>query len=249
MSKSGTPPEWAIELHLAQEALGRGASDEALPYFEKAVAGSMRAQNLEGEMTACAGLAMALFGLGRPQPAIGPAKRAAELAEQLGQQAEAALFRALVTRLEEDRGEQADSPWFSALTAGQSLLERGDIEGALPELRRAIELAQKAEARGAEATACSLEAQSLLALQRPDEALVPARRAIRLADELGQQDAVDAFRKLEDAALVAIERLAKLEGMLDEAAAATAEAVEAAEAAEAARESGAGAGGGEPSDG
>ncbi len=226
MSKSGTPPQWAIELHLAQEALGRGASGEALPFFEKAYAGAARAQATEGEMTAAAGLAMALFGLGRPQPAIAPAKRAAELADALGQQAEAALFRALVTRLEEDGGEQADSPWFSSLTAGQSLLERGDIDGALPELRRAIELAAQAGARGAEATACSLEAQSLLALQRPEEALDPARRAIALATDLGQPDAVEAFQKLEQAAIVAMERLDKLENMLDEAAAAAEKAAE-----------------------
>lgn len=214
---SGTPPEWAVELHLAQQALQRGDSEEALPRFERAVVGSQRAQSDEGEMTACAGLAMALFGLGRSEAAIGPARRAAELAEAMGQQAEAALFKALVLRLEQDGGEQAASPWFSALTSGQALLEQGDVEGALPDLRRAVELAREAGSRGAEATACSLEAQSLLALQRPQEALPSVRRAMELATALGQADAVATFRKLEEASLLAIERLERLDGMLEEA--------------------------------
>ncbi len=215
-SSSGTPPEWAVELHMAQQALQRGASDEALPRFEKAVSGARKARSIEGEMTACAGLAMALFGLGRPQPAVTPARRAAELAEQMGQKAEATLFRALVQRLEQDGGEQAKSPWFAALTAGQARLEKGDIEAALPELQQAITLAQAADARGAEATACSLVAQSYLALQQPQDALPPVRRAIALAHELGQADAIETFGKLEQAALTAIERLGKLDGMLDE---------------------------------
>lgn len=213
---TGTPPAWAVELHLGQQALGRGASDAAVPRFEKAVAGAAADGMTEGEMTASAGLAMALFGLGRAADAVKPARRAAELAEQLGQTAEAALFRALVQRLEQDRGEQATSPWFKTLTSGQSALERGDVEGALPDLERAIELAREADVRGAEATACSLYAQSLLALQRPEEALAPARRAMALAAELGQDDAIETFRKLETAALTALERLGKLDGMLEE---------------------------------
>lgn len=225
-SSSGTPPEWAVELHLAQQALQRGASQEALPLFEKAVHGARLARSVEGEMTACAGLAMALFGLGRPQPAVAPARRAAELAEKMGQHAEAALFRALVQRLEQDGGEQAASPWFATLTAGQAKLEKGDIEGALPELQRAVELAHAADARGAEATACSLVAQSYLAIQQPADALPAVHRAMALAIELGQEDAIETFRKLEQAALTAIERLGRLDGMLEEAAAAAEQAAD-----------------------
>lgn len=211
------PPPWASALHLAQQKLEQGDSAGALPYFEEAAKGAEQADASEGEMTARAGLAMALFGLGHAREAVGPARRAAELAEQLGQKAEAALFRSLVERLGQDGGEQARTPWFTALTAGQSALERGAIEEAVPHLTRAVEQARAADAAGVEATAGSLLAQCHLALQTPDDALPLARRALEIATALGQAEAVATFEKLVTAAETAIERTRQMQAMVDDA--------------------------------
>ncbi|MEZ4436586.1 MAG: tetratricopeptide repeat protein [bacterium] len=235
MNDTRTPP-WAAALHTAQQLLERGDAAGALPHFEEAAGGALLFGSAEGEMTAQAGLAMALFGLGRAGEAIAPAKRAAALAEQLGQKAEAGLFRSLVQRLEADRGEQARSPWFTALTAGQTALEKGEIDEAVPHLEQAARRAAEAGAHGAEATACSLLAQTHLALQQPDDAIAPARRALALAQQLGQADAVAAFERLVDAALTAQERTRRMEATIADARAVLARA-EAAEAAQAAAQS------------
>lgn len=211
------PPPWASALHLAQQKLEQGDSAGALPYFEEAAKGAEKASSAEGEMTARAGLAMALFGLGRAREAVPPARRAAELAEQLGQKSEAALFRSLVERLGQDGGEQARTPWFTALTAGQSALERGAIDEAVPHLERAVEQARAADAAGVEATACSLLAQCQLALQTPEDALPNARRALAIAEALGQADAVATFQKLVAAAETALERARQMQAMVDDA--------------------------------
>lgn len=239
MNDTRTPP-WAAALHTAQQLLERGEAAAALPHFDEAAGGALLLGSTEAEMTARAGLAMALFGLGRAADAIEPAKRAATLAEQLGQKSEAALFRSLVQRLEADRGEQARSPWFTALTAGQTALEKGEIDEAVPHLKRAAKRAAEASAHGAEATACSLLAQTHLALQQPDDAIPPARRALALARQLGQDDAVAAFERLVEAALTAQARMQRLEETVSEAKAvlARAEAAEAAQAAAIAEASG-----------
>ena len=210
-------PPWATALYLAQQKLEQGDSDGALPHFHEAADGAAVFGEVEGEMTARAGLAMALFGLGRAAEAVAPAKRAAVLADQLGQADEAALFRTLVQRLEQDQGEQARTPWFTALTAGRSAIEKGAIEEAVPHLEVAAKRANEAGAHGAEAAACSLLAQTLLALQQPFEALGPAQRALELAKLLGQADAVEAFEGLVEAAEAAQARMRRLEEMTNEA--------------------------------
>lgn len=40
MKDHTTPPEWAVELHMAQKALERGDSADAIPRFEKAAGGA-----------------------------------------------------------------------------------------------------------------------------------------------------------------------------------------------------------------
>ncbi|MCA9537359.1 MAG: tetratricopeptide repeat protein [Myxococcales bacterium] len=212
MSADEPAPEHHRILVAGQQALEKGQPAVAIAFFERTITVAAKLGDREAEMTAQAGLAMAHFGLGRPADALAPARRAAELAAAQGQADEAALFGALVQKLETDLG-GAEPKWFAPMTKGQAALERGQIEEALPSLEEAARLAREVDATGAEATICSLLAQGFLALHRPKEALPHARRALAIAEQLGQTEAVDAFRKLIAATETAIERVQRIEDL------------------------------------
>jgi tetratricopeptide (TPR) repeat protein len=132
-------------------------------------------------------LAQALFLLGARDQALGEARQALAVAEEIGQQDAVEHFRKLVQHMEAAPGElDADALVHVALEQMQG----GDMEGAKNRLLRIAEQARAAGARGAEATTRIFLGQILLALEEHALAAAELRTALGIAESLGDETAV-----------------------------------------------------------
>lgn len=181
------------QLGLGVEALKAGDIARAIDLLSP-VALQARAAELPGlEASACGMLAQAYPLTGRKDEGLPHARRALEIAEEVGDEGATAHFRKVVSALSEGaEGDDFDARVRGALKQAQD----GDPLGAVRQLIQLAAWAKEAGALGPEASARILLGQILLANKQRDLAVAELSQAVAIAEKLGDLGTAARIREL-----------------------------------------------------
>ncbi len=181
------------QLGVAVEALKAGDITRAIDLLSP-IALQARAAELPGlEASACGMLAQAYPLTGNKDDGLAHARRALDIAEEVGDEGATAHFRKVVAALDEGaEGDDFDARVRAALKQAQD----GDPLGATRALIQLAGWAKEAKALGPEASARILLGQILLANDQRDLAVTELEQAIVIAEKLGDEGTASRIREL-----------------------------------------------------
>ncbi len=190
-----TPPTKTpnTDLQRGTELLRTGNTSEARDVLRAEMERAHAANEASAEAYAASPLAQALLALDETTAAAEVAARGLELTMASGDNSGASHFRQILTMA---NGSATPFDATAALHSADAMLRKGELEPAIALLRRVLEGAKAAAARGSEASAAGMLAQALGASGRSAEALALGRRALALARELGDDESAQHFQSL-----------------------------------------------------
>lgn len=189
------PTETDLEaaLETGKSALMEGKLEDAVEHLEFVRRQARQAGELVPEAGACGLLAQVFIETGQRDGAVEHAKRALEIAEQLGNEEVAESFRALLHVADASAENHAMANEIQEATR---TLRAGNPDEAIAHLQTALQIALDHDNVVGEALARGLLAQAHHKLGNREDAMANAKRAREIFAECGDEEATDHFEEI-----------------------------------------------------